>query len=262
MPPNRKHKTTGVKRVAAKARKATEPTNPLRGKLLDDRRDLPDAPGVYLFHAADDKVIYVGKSVSIKKRVSSHFSAPRGRAAEMIAAVERIECVVTRDETEALITEQQFIHQYRPRFNVRMRDDKSYPFIAVSHDEGFPRVYFTRERHKPGRRYFGPYSDARQARQTVELMGKIFQFRTCEGAEPGRASGNPCLDYFIKRCQAPCVDYIDREQYTRNIARVEDFLTGHYSEVEDQLREQMTIAAGVQQYEEAALYRNRLSAVR
>ena len=118
---------------------------------------------------------------------------------------ERIECVVTRDPAEALITEQQFIRQYRPRFNVLMRDDKTYPFIAISLDEDYPRVYFTREKHKRGRKYFGPYSDARRARNLIELLGKIFQYRTCEGPEPGRQSGNPCLDFFIKRCQAPCV---------------------------------------------------------
>ena len=101
----------------------------------------------------------------------------------MIAMTERIECVVTRDPAEALITEQQFIRQYRPRFNVLMRDDKTYPFIAISLDEDYPRVYFTREKHKRGRKYFGPYSDARRARELVELLGKIFQYRTCEGPE-------------------------------------------------------------------------------
>ncbi len=262
MAEKRSHKTTGVQRSINAQKRAAEPANPLRGKLLDERRELPDAPGVYLFHDGHDTVIYVGKSVSIKKRVSSHFSAPRGRAAEMIAAVERIECVVTKDESQALVTEQQFIRQYRPRFNVRLRDDKSYPFVAISHDESYPRVYFTRERHKPGRRYFGPYSDARQVRKTVELLGKIFQFRTCDGAEPGRASGNPCLDYFIKRCQAPCVDYISRDDYLHNVERVEQFLAGRYGFVEDQLEGMMRAAAARQDYEEAALYRNRLGAVR
>lgn len=262
MPPKRKHKTTGVHRTRNAEVRAAEPENPLRGKLLDERRALPEAPGVYLFHDAGGTVIYVGKSVSIKQRVSSHFSAPRGRAAEMIAAVERIECVVTKDESHALVTEQQFIRQYRPRFNVRLRDDKSYPFIAISHDEGFPRVYFTRERHKPGRRYFGPYSDARQARQAMELMGKFFQFRTCEGPEPGRASGNPCLDFFIKRCQAPCVGYVSGEDYRANVERVEQFLAGQYGFVEGQLDVQMRRAAAAQEYEEAALFRNRLAAVR
>lgn len=247
---------------AEKPKKKPQRHNPFRGKLIDDRRELPDQPGVYLFHDADGTVIYVGKATSIKSRVSSHFSAPEGKAVEMIAMTERIECVVTRDPSEALITEQQFIRQYRPRFNVMMRDDKSYPFIAISLDEDYPRVYFTREKHKRGRKYFGPYSDARRARNLVELLGKIFQYRTCEGAEPGRASGNPCLDFFIKRCQAPCVDYISKDDYRANIARIESFLAGNFRDVQEELDARMREAAENREYEEAALYRNRIAAVK
>ncbi|MBJ7458460.1 MAG: excinuclease ABC subunit UvrC [Thermoleophilaceae bacterium] len=236
--------------------------NPFRGKLIDERRELPDQPGVYLFHDADGTVVYVGKATSVKSRVSSHFSAPEGKAVEMIAMTERIECVVTRDPAEALITEQQFIRQYRPRFNVLMRDDKTYPFIAISLDEDYPRVYFTREKHKRGRKYFGPYSDARRARNLVELLGKIFQYRTCEGPSPGRQSGNPCLDYFIKRCQAPCVDYISKADYRANIGRIEGFLAGNFREVEAELDERMRDAAERREYEEAAVYRNRIAAVK
>lgn len=236
--------------------------NPHRGKLLEERRELPDRPGVYLFHDADGTVLYVGKATSIKSRVSSHFSAPTGKAAEMIADTERIECVVMGDPAEALITEQQFIRQYRPRFNVLMRDDKSYPFIAISLDEDFPRVYFTREKHKRGRKYFGPYSDARRARELIELLGKVFQFRTCEGPEPGRASGNPCLDYFIERCQAPCVGYISKDDYRANIERIERFLAGNFREVLDELDQRMREAAERREYEEAARYRNRIAAVK
>lgn len=239
-----------------------KPVNPFRGKLIEDRRELPDQPGVYLFHDAEGTVVYVGKATSIKSRVSSHFSAPEGKAVEMIALTERIECVVTRDPSEALITEQQFIRQYRPRFNVLMRDDKTYPFIAISLDENYPRVYFTREKHKRGRKYFGPYSDARRARNLVELLGKIFQYRTCEGSEPGRASGNPCLDYFIKRCQAPCVGYISKDDYRANIARIERFLAGNFREVLEELESRMQEAAAAREYEEAALYRNRIAAVK
>lgn len=236
--------------------------NPFRGKLLEERRSLPDQPGVYLFHDAEGTVVYVGKATSVKSRVSSHFSAPEGKAVEMIAMTERIECVVTRDAAEALITEQQFIRQYRPRFNVLMRDDKTYPFIAISLDEDFPRVYFTREKHKRSRKYFGPYSDARRARDLLELLGKIFQYRTCEGPEPGRASGNPCLDYFIKRCQAPCVGYISKDDYRANIARIESFLAGNFREVLDELDHRMREAAERREYEEAALHRNRIAAVK
>jgi excinuclease ABC subunit C len=237
-------------------------SNPHRGKLIDERRELPDRPGVYLFHDVEGTVIYVGKATSIRSRVSSHFSAPTGRAAEMIAATERVECVVMRDPAEALITEQQFIRQYRPRFNVLMRDDKSYPFIAISLDEDYPRVYLTREKHKRGRKYFGPYSDVRRARNLVELLGKVFQYRTCEGPEPGRASGNPCLDYFIKRCQAPCVGYISQADYRANIERIERFLAGDFHEVLGELDQRMREAAERREYEEAALYRNRIAAVK
>ena len=111
-------------------------------------------------------------------------------------------------EAEALLTEQNFIKQYKPRFNIRLRDDKSYPYIAISLDEDFPRVYFTRERHKRERAYFGPYSSAKRVRGTLDLLGKVFLFRSCEGPEPGRHSGSPCLDYYIKRCGAPCVGYV------------------------------------------------------
>lgn len=236
--------------------------NPFRGKLIDDRRELPDLPGVYFFHDADGVVIYVGKANSVRKRVGSHFSAPEGKAVEMIAAVEKIDCVVTRDPAEALLTEQRFIRQYRPYFNVRMRDDKTYPFIAISQDEEYPRVYLTREKHKRGRRYFGPYSDVRRARDLVELLGKVFQYRTCEGPKPGRATGSPCLDYFIKRCQAPCTGNISQTDYTANINRIAAFLGGNYNDVTRELDERMRDAAERREYEEAALYRNRISAVK
>ncbi|MFY9470066.1 MAG: excinuclease ABC subunit UvrC [Solirubrobacterales bacterium] len=243
-------------------KRAPRRDNPFRGKLIDERRELPDQPGVYLFHAADGTVIYVGKANSIKKRVGSHFSSPEGKAVEMIATVDRIECVVTRDPSEALLTEQQFIRQYRPRFNVLMRDDKTFPYIAISTDEQYPRVYMTREKHKRGRKYFGPYSEARRARELIELLGKIFQYRTCEGPKPGRASGSPCLDYFIKRCQAPCVDYVSNADYRRNIDRIASFLAGNFNDVTAELDERMRDAAARREYEEAALYRNRIQAVK
>lgn len=253
---------TADKAPDKKPKKKPQRHNPFRGKLIDERRELPDQPGVYLFHDSEGTVVYVGKATSIKSRVSSHFSTPEGKAVEMIAMTERIDCVVTRDPSEALITEQQFIRQYRPRFNVLMRDDKTYPFIAISLDEDYPRVYFTREKHKRGRKYFGPYSDARRARNLIELLGKIFQYRTCEGPQPGRQSGNPCLDYFIKRCQAPCVDYISKEDYRANIERIEGFLAGNFREVQSELDERMKDAAERREYEEAAVYRNRIAAVK
>ena len=138
-----------------------------------------------------------------------------GGTAELIDRTDSIEFLVTENEPEALLAEQSFIKRYRPRFNIRLRDDKSYPYVGVSLDEEFPRVYFTRERHRPNRAYFGPFSSAKRVRETLDLLGKLFQYRTCEGPEPGRRSGVPCLDYYIKRCQAPCVGYIDKEEYRR-----------------------------------------------
>jgi excinuclease ABC subunit C len=228
----------------------------------EQRRRLPDQPGVYVFKNAAAGVLYVGKATSIRKRVASHFSGPHRGGLEFIDQVASIDFLVTETEAEALLAEQQFIKRHRPRFNIRLRDDKSYPYVGVSLDEEFPRVYFTRERHRSGRIYFGPFSSAKRVRETLDLLGKLFQYRTCEGPEPGRRSGVPCLDYYIKRCQAPCVGYIDREEYRRNIEAIIDFLSGRYRDVERDLERKMAEAARVEEFERAATYRDRLEAVR
>ncbi|MGO9762628.1 MAG: excinuclease ABC subunit UvrC [Solirubrobacteraceae bacterium] len=238
--------------------------------LAEQRRALPDQPGVYLFRDARGRVIYVGKAKSVRKRVASHFSKAQGGGrgsgssghAEMVAAVERIECVVVATEAEALLAEQGFIKQYRPRFNIRLRDDKSYPFIAISLDEDFPRVYFTRERHRAGRAYFGPYSNAKRVRATLEVLAKVFMFRSCTGPEPGRRSGSPCLDYYIKRCEAPCVGYVSKQDYRASIDGVIDFLSGRFAAIERDLEQRMLAAAAAEEFEQATLERNRLQAVR
>ena len=237
--------------------------------LAEQRKNLPDQPGVYLFRDGRGRVIYVGKAKSIRKRVASHFAKAHvgGRGtnspghAEMVASVERIECVVVASEAEALLAEQGFIKQYRPRFNIRLRDDKSYPFIAISLDEDYPRVYFTRERHRPGRAYFGPYSNAKRVRATLEVLAKVFMFRSCTGPEPGRRSGSPCLDYYIKRCEAPCVGYVSKQDYRRSIDGVIDFLSGRFRTIERDLETRMRAAAAAEEFEQATLERNRLRAV-
>jgi excinuclease ABC subunit C len=238
-------------------------------KLAERRRELPDAPGVYVFRDRAGNALYVGKANSIRKRVASHFSgkgggrgAGMGGTADLIDRIDSIETLVTRTEAEALLAEQSFIKRLRPRFNIRLRDDKSYPYVAVSLDEEFPRVYFTRERHRTNRVYFGPFSSAKRVRETLDLLGKLFQYRTCEGPEPGRRSGVPCLDYYIKRCQAPCVGYIDKEEYRLNIDRIIGFLSGRYKEIAGDLEEQMQEASEAQDFERAALFRDRLNAVR
>ncbi len=229
----------------------------------DRRRELPDEPGVYLFRDDRGKVLYVGKAKSIRKRVASHFTNPSTRAGrDLVPMIDHIEALVVHTESEALLAEQNFIKQYKPRFNIRLRDDKSYPYIAISLDEDFPRVYFTRERHRRDRAYFGPFSNAKRVRSTLEVLGKVFMFRSCEGAEPGRRSGSPCLDYYIKRCEAPCVGYVSREDYRAGIDGVIAFLSGRYREIERTLEASMHEAADEQRFEDAARERNRLRAVR
>jgi excinuclease ABC subunit C len=233
--------------------------------LTEQRRALPDQPGVYLFRDGTSRVIYVGKAKSVRKRVASHFSKAQVPSspghAEMVASVQSVESVVVATEAEALLAEQSFIKQYRPRFNIRLRDDKSYPFIAISLDEDYPRVYFTRERHRPGRAYFGPYSSAKRVRGTLEVLAKVFMFRSCTGAEPGRRSGSPCLDYYIKRCEAPCVGYVSKDDYRASIAGVVDFLSGRFKTIERELEQRMRAAAAAEEFEQATVERNRLRAV-
>ncbi|MBN1530627.1 MAG: excinuclease ABC subunit UvrC [Thermoleophilaceae bacterium] len=232
--------------------------------LAAQRKTLPDSPGVYFFKDAQGKVIYVGKAASIRKRVAGHFSKPGGArgSLDMVAAIAEVDFIATETEAEALLAEQRFIRQHRPLFNVRLRDDKSYPFIAISLDEEFPRVYFTRERHRRGRVYFGPFSNAKRVRETLDLLGKVFQHRSCDGPEPGRASGSPCLDYHLNRCGAPCVGYVSKEEYRENIDSIIDFLSGRYRHIERALEQGMRGASEDQEYEEAANLRNRLKAVR
>jgi excinuclease ABC subunit C len=228
-------------------------------RVAQQRGALPDSPGVYLFHDSGGEVIYVGKARSIRKRVASHFS---GGDSRLTGRIDRIDVLVTATEAEALLAEQSFIKRHRPRFNIRLRDDKSYPYVCVSLDEDYPRVYFTREKHRPGRAYFGPFSSAKRVRETLDLLGKLFQFRTCEGPEPGRRSGSPCLDYYIKRCGAPCVGYVSQEDYRRNVDAIVDFLSGRYRQVESDEATKMGAASAAHEFERAVLHRDRLKAIR
>jgi excinuclease ABC subunit C len=249
---------------------------PLRQQLAG----LPDRPGVYVFRDRPDRVLYVGKAKSLRKRVHSYFQAPlrpdpddpreglgaragvHGRTAEMVDRIERLEVMVTGSESEALILEANLVRTHKPPFNVRLRDDKSYPYIGISMDETYPRVYFTREPHKRERLYFGPFSSASKVRETLNVLAKIFPSRPCEGTEPGRPSGIPCLDYHIHRCLAPCVDYISKDEYGELIQQTIAFLSGRYRGLERDLEQRMRDAATAQNYERAAVWRNRLAAVR
>jgi excinuclease ABC subunit C len=170
--------------------------------------------------------------------------------------------IVTRNQVEALHLEQNLIKRHRPGFNIRLRDDKSFPYIAVTVEDDFPRVMFTRERHRRGVVYFGPYANAKKVRETLDVLNRVFQYRPCEGPKPGRHSGIPCLDYHIERCKAPCVGYIDQEAYRQIIDQVIEFLSGDTRPIQRELERRMQEAAADERFEDAARYRNRLFSIR
>jgi excinuclease ABC subunit C len=233
-------------------------------RLEAQLKGLPAKPGVYLFRDAKDTVLYVGKAKSLRARVRSYFRGGDTRLGldRLIQRVEQIEVIVTSTEVEAFHLEQNLIKRYRPTFNVRLRDDKSYPYIAVTVGDEYPRVMFTRERHRRGVVYFGPYASAKKVRETLDVLNRVFPYRPCEGPQPGRHSGIPCLDYHIDRCLAPCVGYVTKEDYRAIIDGVIEFLSGETRPVLRELEGKMRDAAERQEFEEAARYRNRLTAVR
>jgi excinuclease ABC subunit C len=228
-------------------------------------KSLPSGSGVYLFRDEKGRVLYIGKAKSLRPRVRSYFQKGGEARASLQQLPERvgdIEVIVTQNEVEALHLEQNLVKRHRPPFNVRLRDDKSFPYIAVTVEDDFPRVMFTRERHRRGVLYFGPYANAKKVRQTLEVLNRVFQFRPCEGPKPGRHSGIPCLDFHIERCHAPCVGYITKEDYAAIIEGVVQFLSGETEPILEQLEERMRSAAADERFEEAARLRNRLFSIR
>src|SRR3970282_707047 len=232
----------------------------LEGKLPA----LPRGPGVYLFHDEAGEVLYVGKAKSLRSRVRSYFQRGDGRigTAQLVERIADVEVIVTRTEAEALHLEQNLVKRHRPPFNIRLRDDKSFPYIAVTVEDEYPRVMFTRERHRRGTVYFGPYANAKKGGQTVAVRNRVFRFRPCEGPRPGRHSGIPCLDYHIDRCFAPCIAAISPAGYGRIGDGVIPFLAGDTATIQHELEERMREAAAGERFEGAARYRNRLFAVR
>lgn len=234
--------------------------------LIRERaRSLPDAPGVYVFRDRDGGVLYVGKAKALRRRVASYARPDRGlerKTADLVLRVADVEITETGSETEALLLEQTLVKRHRPPFNVRLRDDKSYPMIAVTVGDRYPRVMFTRRTDRRDARLFGPYPSARKVRETLDTLGRIFPFRPCEGPTPGRRSGTPCLDFHIGRCPAPCIGAIGEEAYRALIDEVIRFLEGDTRTVAGRLEREMREAAEQQRYEDAARARNRLDAVR
>ncbi len=221
---------------------------------------LPDKPGVYLMHDAEGKVIYVGKAVVLKNRVRSYFRnlashTPKVKA--MVAKIAEIETIVTSSEVEALILECNLIKKYRPRYNISLKDDKTYPYLKVTMQEDFPRLYMTRRLQRDGAKYYGPYADAGAMHATVKLLRTMFPLRTCRKMNPDR----PCLNYHIKRCLAPCAGYVSKDEYGKMIKSVCMVLDGRTTELERDLKQRMQEAAEDYAFEEAARLRDQLQAV-
>ncbi|MGB8347888.1 MAG: excinuclease ABC subunit UvrC, partial [Ktedonobacteraceae bacterium] len=248
-------------------------------KIQSVLNSLPHKPGIYLMKDVEGIILYVGKAISLYNRVRSYFQestdlSPKNR--HMVARIDDIEFVVVKNEVEALVLESNYIKQYRPKYNVLLRDDKSYPYIKVALTEDFPRVYRVRSFHRDGNRYFGPYTNSSAVDATLDLLNKLFAFRTCRydasawaapaGGEPPpgwkqKLLPRPCTQYYIHRCIAPCVGYADRAAYAAVIKQVILFLEGKHDEVVKTLQAQMETAAENLNFEEAARLRDRIRAV-
>ncbi|HEY7358937.1 MAG TPA: excinuclease ABC subunit UvrC, partial [Ktedonobacterales bacterium] len=240
---------------------------------------LPTRPGIYLFKDEAGTLLYVGKATSLHQRVRSYFAesadlSPKNRS--MVAKIADIEFIVVGSEVEALILECNYIKQYRPKYNVLMRDDKNYPYIKVSLTEDFPRIYRVRSFKQDGNRYFGPYPSAGAVDATLDLLNKLFAFRTCrydasawasprdQKAPPGwkpKYLPRPCTQYYIHRCGAPCVGKVSRQEYDGIIRQVLLFLEGKHEQVLDDLKGEMEAAAENLEFERAATLRDRVQAV-
>jgi excinuclease ABC subunit C len=228
---------------------------------------IPDAPGSYQFKDREGRVIYVGKARSLRQRLSNYFQDPRAlqpRTASMVAAAETVEWIQVRNEVEALMLEFSLIKQHRPRFNIRLRDDKSYPFLAVTVEDEWPRPTVMRGRKRKGVRYFGPYAHAYAIRETLDLLLRTFPLRTCSDNKFNRHNrlGRPCLLFHIEKCSGPCVGEVDRETYDRLVTELLDFLDGDTDSIVRRLEQQMQAAADALEYERAARVRDRLTSVR
>lgn len=251
----------------------------MNDKIQSVLNSLPHKPGIYLMKDAEGTILYVGKAISLYNRVRSYFQessdlSPKNRS--MVAKVDDIEFLVVKNEVEALVLESNYIKQYRPKYNVLLRDDKSYPYIKVALTEDFPRVYRVRSFQRDGNRYFGPYTNSGAVDATLDLLNKLFSFRTCRydasnwapprnGEEPPgwkqKLLPRPCTQYYIHRCIAPCVAYATREEYDAVIRQVILFLEGKHEEVVRGLQERMQDAAEKLNFEEAARIRDRIRAV-
>ncbi len=227
----------------------------------EDLKILPDKPGVYMMKDSNGKIIYVGKAISLKNRVRSYFQASRNlnpRIQSMVSLVDRVEYIITNSEVEALVLECNLIKQERPKYNVRLRDDKQYPWVKITMAETYPQVYITRQVRQDGSKYYGPYTNVSALRDTFRLLRQLFPLRGCRYNLDEERVERPCLNYHIRRCLAPCTGLVPKETYRELIQQVCLFLEGRQEELVDKLHREMSEAASRQEYERAAQLRDRL----
>ena len=234
--------------------------------LQDELKKLPDLPGVYIMHDKSDAIIYIGKAISLRKRVRQYFQPSHNegiKKKQMVENIARFEYIITDSELEALVLECNLIKEHTPKYNTMLRDDKSYPYIRVTVGEDFPRVLFARQMKKDKSRYFGPYTSAGAVKDTIDLINKIYRLRTCNRNLP-RDIGleRACLNYHIHQCEAPCQGYISKEEYAEKIQGVIEFLNGNYTPVIRDLEAKMNRASMEMEFEKAIEYRELLSSVK
>lgn len=234
--------------------------------IEEELKKLPEKPGVYIMHDAQDNIIYVGKAIRLRSRVRSYFREKIGRGPQidrMVEQIARFEYIVTDSELEALVLENNLIKEHNPKYNTLLKDDKTYPYIKVTVGEAYPRVLFSRMMKKDKSRYFGPFTSAAAVKDTIELLNKLFQLRTCNRNLP-RDCGldRPCLNYHIGQCQAPCQGNISQAQYRQNVDKALEFLNGNYGMILDDLQKKMMDAAENLEFEEAARYRDLFNSVK
>ncbi|RGU96191.1 excinuclease ABC subunit UvrC [Clostridium sp. AF15-17LB] len=233
--------------------------------IQEELKKLPGKPGVYIMHDEKDDIIYVGKAISLKNRVRQYFQSSRNKGIkieQMVTHIARFEYIVTDSELEALVLECNLIKEHRPKYNTMLMDDKSYPFIKVTVDEPFPRIMLARKMVKDKARYFGPYTSAGAVKDTIELIRKLYNIRSCSRKLPQDVGKErPCLNYHIHQCKAPCQGYISQDEYRKSIDEVIRFLNGNYDLILNELEEKMQSASEAMEFEKAIEYRELLNSV-
>ena len=234
--------------------------------IQEELKKLPKCPGVYIMHDEADTIIYVGKAINLHNRVRSYFRKNIGRGPQidkMVTLIRRFEYIVTDSELEALVLENNLIKEHRPKYNTMLKDDKTYPYIKVTVGEAYPRVLFSRMMKKDHSKYFGPYTSAAAVKDTIELINKLYQLRTCNKNLPKDCgSDRACLNYHIGQCMAPCQGNIPEDVYRENVKKALDFLNGNYQEILKELEQKMQEASEDLKFEEAIRYRDLFNSVK